>query len=93
MFYFCREIRKLYDIDIVPKLVVVKSNGDIISRRGRKDITDRGVVACRTWLDAADIKLMSPSKTSIYESSDESGISSDNQKHVQFEKEEQLDEC
>ena len=68
--YICfRRIRDMYDIHVVPKLVIVKGDGEVISSRGRKEVTDRGVVAIRSWFDIAGIKFSSPSKSDIFESS------------------------
>ena len=55
----CREIRNLYNVHAVPKLVIAKPNGDVITMRGRKEVTDRGVIAFRSWFEAAELKLTS----------------------------------
>ena len=34
---------------MVPKLVIIKPSGDVITERGRKEISDRGVTAYRSW--------------------------------------------
>ncbi|KAA8584463.1 hypothetical protein FQN60_008248 [Etheostoma spectabile] len=44
-----------YKITAVPKLVIVKENGDMITDKGRKQIRDRGLTCFRSWLDAAEI--------------------------------------
>lgn len=50
-----RELKQRYEITAVPKLVIVKENGDVITDKGRKQIRDRGLACFRSWLDAAEI--------------------------------------
>lgn len=52
---FLSELKQRYKITAVPKLVIVKENGDVITDKGRKQIRDRGLACFRTWLDAAEI--------------------------------------
>lgn len=57
-FSFCvslSELKQRYKITAVPKLVIVKENGDMITDKGRKQIRDRGLACFRSWLDAAEI--------------------------------------
>lgn len=49
------ELKQRYKITAVPKLVIVKDNGEVITDKGRKQIRDRGLACFRTWLDAAEI--------------------------------------
>lgn len=49
------ELKQRYNITAVPKLVIVKENGDVITDKGRKQIRDRGLSCFRSWLDAAEI--------------------------------------
>ncbi|AWP15429.1 putative nucleoredoxin-like protein 2 [Scophthalmus maximus] len=49
------ELKQRYKITAVPKLVIVKENGDVITDKGRKQIRDRGLACFRSWLDAAEI--------------------------------------
>ncbi|CAI5667213.1 unnamed protein product [Oreochromis niloticus] len=51
----CSELKHRYKITAVPKLVIVKENGDVITDKGRKQIRDRGLACFRSWLDAAEI--------------------------------------
>ncbi|XP_075899814.1 nucleoredoxin-like protein 2 [Nelusetta ayraudi] len=50
-----QELKQRYQITAVPKLVIVKENGDVITDKGRKQIRDRGLACFRSWLDAAEI--------------------------------------
>lgn len=50
-----RELKQRYQITAVPKLVIVKENGELITDKGRKQIRDRGLACFRSWLDAAEI--------------------------------------
>lgn len=49
------ELKQRYKITAVPKLVIVKENGDVITDKGRKQIRDKGLASFRPWLDAAEI--------------------------------------
>lgn len=49
------ELKQRYKITAVPKLVIVKENGEVITDKGRKQIRDRGLASFRSWLDAAEI--------------------------------------
>ncbi|XP_004581196.2 nucleoredoxin-like protein 2 [Ochotona princeps] len=51
----CRhELRKRYNITAIPKLVVVKQNGEVITSRGRQQIRERGLACFQGWVEAAD---------------------------------------
>lgn len=54
-YLFPRVLKQRYQITAVPKLVIVKENGDVITDKGRKQIRDRGLACFRSWLDAAEI--------------------------------------
>lgn len=49
------ELKQRYKITAVPKLVIVKENGDVITDKGRKQIRSHGLACFRSWLDAAEI--------------------------------------
>lgn len=49
------ELRQRYKITAVPKLVIVKENGEVITDKGRKQIRDKGLACFRTWLEAAEV--------------------------------------
>ncbi|XP_043920453.1 nucleoredoxin-like protein 2 [Protopterus annectens] len=49
------ELKKRYSITALPKLVIVKQNGDVITDKGRKQIRDKGLACFQNWLEAADI--------------------------------------
>lgn len=53
--FFLSELKQRYKITAVPKLVIVKDNGEVITDKGRKQIRDRGLACFRSWLDAAEI--------------------------------------
>lgn len=52
---FKNELKQRYKITAVPKLVIVKENGDVITEKGRKQIRDKGLSCFRSWLDAAEV--------------------------------------
>ena len=43
------ELREKFNVTVIPKLIIVNCNGEVITTRGRKELTDRGVGAFRTW--------------------------------------------
>ncbi|XP_073509265.1 nucleoredoxin-like protein 2 [Phyllobates terribilis] len=49
------ELKTKYKITAIPKLVIVKQNGEVITDKGRKQIRDRGLACIRTWLEVGDI--------------------------------------
>lgn len=49
------DLKKKYNITAVPKLVIVKESGEVITDKGRKQIRDRGLACFRNWLEAAEI--------------------------------------
>ncbi|XP_060764404.1 nucleoredoxin-like protein 2 [Neoarius graeffei] len=49
------ELKKRYNITAVPKLVIVKENGQVITDKGRKQIRDQGLACFRNWLEVAEI--------------------------------------
>lgn len=57
LFLLCpiSELKQRYNITAVPKLVIVKENGDVITDKGRKQIRDRGLACFGSWLDAAEV--------------------------------------
>lgn len=54
-FLYYSELKQRYKITAVPKLVIVKENGEVITDKGRKQIRDRGLACFRSWLEAAEI--------------------------------------
>ncbi|XP_006902621.1 PREDICTED: nucleoredoxin-like protein 2-like [Elephantulus edwardii] len=50
-----RELNKMYNITVTPKLVILKQNGDVITDKGRKQIQEHGLSCFRSWMEAADI--------------------------------------
>ncbi|XP_015678497.1 nucleoredoxin-like protein 2 [Protobothrops mucrosquamatus] len=49
------ELKKKYNITAIPKLVIVKQTGEVITDKGRKQIHERGLNCFQNWLDGADI--------------------------------------
>lgn len=49
------ELKKRYDITVIPKLVVIKQNGAVITNKGRKQIRERGLACFQNWVEAADV--------------------------------------
>ncbi|NXF40920.1 NXNL2 protein, partial [Nyctibius bracteatus] len=49
------ELKKKYNITAIPKLVIVKQTGEVITDKGRKEIRDKGLSCFRNWLEGADI--------------------------------------
>ncbi|GCC30068.1 hypothetical protein chiPu_0008512 [Chiloscyllium punctatum] len=49
------ELKKKYCITAIPKLVIVKQNGDVITDKGRKQIRDHGMACFRNWIEVAEI--------------------------------------
>lgn len=39
----------------VPRLVIMKPNGDVITDKGRKQIRERGLACFQNWVEAAAI--------------------------------------
>lgn len=52
----CRSFRTTYDVNSLPKLIVVKDTGEIITKTGRKEVQDRGFIGYRNWREAANLK-------------------------------------
>ena len=50
-----RELQSRFDIELIPKLLILSPSGDVVSRLGRKEVEDRGVAALRGWLTSAGI--------------------------------------
>nr|XP_009935003.1 PREDICTED: nucleoredoxin-like protein 2 [Opisthocomus hoazin] len=49
------DLKKKYNITAIPKLVIVKQTGEVITDKGRKQIRDKGLSCFRNWLEGADI--------------------------------------
>lgn len=49
------ELKKRYDITVIPKVVVIKQNGAVITNKGRKQIRERGLACFQNWVEAADV--------------------------------------
>ncbi|KAF2978075.1 hypothetical protein EK904_008498 [Melospiza melodia maxima] len=46
------DLKKKYNITAIPKLVIVKQTGEVITDKGRKQIRDKGLSCFRNWLEA-----------------------------------------
>ncbi|XP_043403457.1 nucleoredoxin-like protein 2 isoform X2 [Chelonia mydas] len=49
------DLKKKYNITAIPKLVIVKQTGEVITDKGRKQIKERGLSCFRNWLEGADV--------------------------------------
>ncbi|NXP17578.1 NXNL2 protein, partial [Scytalopus superciliaris] len=49
------DLKKKYNITAIPKLVIVKQTGEVITDKGRKQIRDKGLSCFQNWLESADI--------------------------------------
>lgn len=49
------ELKKRYDITVIPKVVVIKQNGAVITNKGRKQIRERGLACFQNWVEADDV--------------------------------------
>jgi len=54
-FFPFSDLKKKYNITAIPKLVIVKQTGEVITDKGRKQIRDKGLSCFRNWLEGADI--------------------------------------
>ncbi|XP_036600011.1 nucleoredoxin-like protein 2 [Trichosurus vulpecula] len=52
---FKHDLKKRYNITAIPKLVVVKQTGEVITDKGRKQIREKGLSCFQNWLEGADI--------------------------------------
>ncbi|KAG5213017.1 nucleoredoxin-like protein 2 [Ovis aries] len=49
------ELRTRYHITAIPRLVILKPSGEVITDKGRKQIRERGLACFQNWVEAADI--------------------------------------
>ncbi|XP_069785102.1 nucleoredoxin-like protein 2 [Narcine bancroftii] len=49
------ELKKKYCITAIPKLIIVKQDGDVITDKGCKQIRDYGLACFRDWIEVADV--------------------------------------
>ncbi|KFP16516.1 Nucleoredoxin-like 2 [Egretta garzetta] len=49
------DLKKKYNITAIPKLVIVKQTGEVITDKGRKQIRDKGLSCFWNWLEGAEI--------------------------------------
>ena len=40
---------------MIPKVIIVDSNGNLISEKGRREVEDRGVAAFRSWFNQSQV--------------------------------------
>ncbi|KAK3089054.1 hypothetical protein FSP39_000468 [Pinctada imbricata] len=43
------ELKSRYEVNAVPKLIIVQEDGEVITTKGRKEVQDRGYLSYRTW--------------------------------------------
>jgi hypothetical protein len=59
-----RQLADRFGVGSVPKLIVISNTGETITKKGRKEVQDKGVVAFRHWatiaggLASADNKIL-----------------------------------
>lgn len=46
---FCSTLMDKYNITTIPKLIIIRSEGEVITTKGRKDIQDKGLISFRAW--------------------------------------------
>ena len=66
------DLREQYSVTMVPKLVIIKPNGELVTDRGRKEVDDRGVSAYRSWSTA--VFGVQPNRAAAILQSIESGV-------------------
>ncbi|XP_077886782.1 nucleoredoxin-like protein 2 [Ictidomys tridecemlineatus] len=49
------ELKRRYDITAIPRLVILKPNGEVITSKGRKQIRERGLACFQSWVEAAEV--------------------------------------
>ncbi|KAM8960596.1 nucleoredoxin-like protein 2 [Pelodytes ibericus] len=49
------ELKNIYRITAIPKLVIVKPDGEMITDKGRKQIREMGLSCFKSWLEVADV--------------------------------------
>ncbi|KAI5933696.1 nucleoredoxin-like protein 2 [Manis javanica] len=49
------ELRARYRITTIPKLVIVKPSGEVITDKGRMQIRERGLACFQNWVEVADV--------------------------------------
>ncbi|XP_048378065.1 nucleoredoxin-like protein 1 isoform X1 [Stegostoma tigrinum] len=50
-----RKLQKMYNINIIPSIIVLKPNGDLITRNGVAEISTLGVGCFKNWWEASEI--------------------------------------
>ncbi|XP_078387297.1 nucleoredoxin-like protein 1 [Cetorhinus maximus] len=50
-----RELQKKYNIKVIPSIVVLKPNGDLITRNGAAEISTMGVDCFKNWWEASEV--------------------------------------
>ena len=58
-FFNYRELQEKFNVTAIPKLIVVNENSEVVTSRGRKEITDRGVGAFRSWSSGTQLQTTS----------------------------------
>ncbi|MBZ3883920.1 Nucleoredoxin-like protein 2 [Sciurus carolinensis] len=47
------ELKRRYHITAIPRLLILKQNGEVITSKGRKQIRERGLACFQNWVEAA----------------------------------------
>ena len=56
-------MRDKFQVNAVPKLIIVKPSGEVITWKGRKEVQDRGIAAYRTWFDHSGLERIKTKPT------------------------------
>ena len=74
----------MFKITAIPKLIVVRDNGTIITEKGRKDIQDKGIICFRGWLQKANLSKPKPSDEANAENKENDKNKTEKEKTVTF---------
>ncbi|XP_064607217.1 nucleoredoxin-like protein 2 [Liolophura sinensis] len=48
-------LKEKYCVNVIPKLIVLRPSGEVITPTGRKDVQDKGIIAFRSWLKSTNL--------------------------------------
>ena len=60
------ELRERFNVTTIPKLIIINSNGDVLTTRGRKEVTDRGIGAFRSWSSGSHLHTVASTDINKY---------------------------
>uniref|UniRef100_UPI00358E571B nucleoredoxin-like protein 2 n=1 Tax=Myxine glutinosa TaxID=7769 RepID=UPI00358E571B len=50
-----KQLKERYNISAIPKLLIVKESGEVITDKGRTQVQEHGLAAFKSWLEATEI--------------------------------------